>query len=415
MLVHRTIRHRLHPQTRAKHHKLVGMAGACRCVWNHFVGKLRDEYICYGRSNYRAFTLYKQFTLLRRYSKDWLQDYSAHIVRASIKPIELAYKEFFKDRSRGLPKFKKKGNANDSFPLVKGSFKLKGNHLFIAKVGEVLILGNNPYPDTQAVSGTVKRECGDWYAYLVYEVEVESKPRALKVVGVDRNCGQVALSDGTIYNLTNPRQELLEARKRRYQRKMERQRKMAKKQGIGISKRYMQTKAQHQRTCAKISHYTNNKLHHISKEIAGKYSLVYLENLNVKGMTASAKGTAETPGKNVKAKSGLNKSILKTNWHKLEQYLNYKTNIVKVPAAFTSQRCNKCGHIDKDNRKTQAKFKCLACGYRDNADVNAALNILASGNGAIGRGGGEVTRPGKRQISAVSKADRQLRRVEFVN
>ena len=226
---------------------------------------------------------------------------------------------------------------------------------------------------------------------------VKSNPRALKEVGVDRNCGQIALSDGTICRLKNPRLVQLEARKRRYQRMMARRDCGCSKTKRKPSNRYMKAKWLHQKTSRKIHQIRDNWLHHVSKEIADRYSVVYVENLNIKSMTVSAKGTIDNPGKNIKQKAGLNKSILKTNWYKLEQYLNYKTNVIKVPAAFTSQRCNKCGHLDKDNRKTQADFKCLACGHRDNADVNAALNILALGNRATGRGDGGGTRSVKRQ------------------
>ena len=397
MIQHRTIRYRLHPQTKAKARKLAGMAGACRFVWNHFVGKLKAEYVCYGKSNYQFFALGKQFTLLRQYTYPWLQEYSANIVKTSLKPIETNYKKFFKFKDVGLPRFKARRKANDSFPLSKGLFKINGNHLHIQRIGEVLILGNNPYPEGKPISGRVKKECGDWYAYIVYEVVISAKPWALKKVGIDRNCGQVALSDGTICRLKNPKLVQLEARKRRYQRMMARRDCGCSKTKRKPSNRYMKAKWLHQKTSRKLHQIRDNWLHHVSKEIADRYSLVYVENLNVKGMTASAKGTAEKPGKNVKQKSALNKSILKTKWSKLEQMLEYKTNIIKVPAAYTSQRCNKCGHLDKDNRKTQADFKCLACGHRDNADVNAALNILALGNRATGRGDGGVTRSVKRQ------------------
>ena len=97
-------------------------------------------------------------------------------------------------------------------------------------------------------------------------------------------------------------------------------------------------------------------------------------------MTKSAKGTIENPGKHVKQKSGLNKAILESCWSILEQCLSYKTELIKVPASYTSQRCHKCGHIDQDNRKTQSKFKCISCGHIANADVNAALNIEVIGN-----------------------------------
>ena len=404
MITHRTIRYRLHPQTRAKHRKLAGTAGACRKVWNHAVGKLNGDYRVYGtvssstgRRNYTFFTLGKLFTKLRKYTYPWLQEYSANIVKLSLKPIENSYKEFYKGKGAGLPKFKKYAKANDSFPLAKGLFKINGKHLHIQKIGEVLILGKNPHPEGKPVSGTVKRECGDWCAYIDYEIDVESKPRVLKEVGIDRNCGPVTLDDGTVYCLKNPKEEMLEARERRYQRMMDRRDCGCSKTKRKPSNRYMKAKWLHQKTCAKLRHYSDNQLHHISKEIAANYSMVYLENLNIKGMTKSAKGTIEKPGKNVKQKSGLNKSIRKTRWFKLEQMLSYKTNVIKVPAKYTSQRCSKCGHIEKENRKTQAGFKCKACGHWDNADTNAALNILASGNGASGRGGGDISRPVKRQ------------------
>ncbi len=89
---------------------------------------------------------------------------------------------------------------------------------------------------------------------------------------------------------------------------------------------------------------------------------------------------------------------LRDDYAKLDQCLGYKSNVVKVPAAYTSQKCRACGHTAKQNRKTQSDFHCVKCGHRANADINAALNILASGNGAAGRGGGGITRPVKRQI-----------------
>ena len=110
-------------------------------------------------------------------------------------------------------------------------------------------------------------------------------------------------------------------------------------------------------------------------------------------MTKSSKGTLEKPGKNVKQKSGLNRSILSSGWYDLEQKLGYKSEVVLAPAQYTSQRCSKCGNINKENRKTQAQFKCLSCGYSGNSDVNAALNIAALGRRAIRQGGRSGYRP----------------------
>ena len=92
------------------------------------------------------------------------------------------------------------------------------------------------------------------------------------------------------------------------------------------------------------------------------------------------------PGKNVKAKSGLNRAILKTGWEQLDRMLSYKfLEVIKVPAVYTSQMYRECGVIDASNRKTQSEFMCISCGHADHADLNAAANILASGIGATAR------------------------------
>ena len=402
MKVHRTIRYRVHPRTQEKARKLVGTAGACRHVWNHFVGKLRDEYKAYGRSGYRFYTLGKQFTLFRKYCEPWLQEYSANIVKSSLKPIETNYRQFFKGEG-GLPRFKAKYVHEESFPLSKGLFSVRGHHLHIQKIGELLLLGHNPCPDGKPVSGTVKKECGKWYAYIVYEVEWKETLKPVKEVGIDRNVGQITCSDGVVYRLPNIGR--LEARRRHYQKMMARRRGGSRKHKRKPSNRYLRAKQMHAVTSKKIRQVRHNWCHQVSREIASKYSLVHLEKLNIKGMTKSAKGTVEKPGKNVRAKSGLNRVILASCWGKLHQCLDYKTNTNYIHPAYTSITCNKCGHVDKNSRRSQSVFVCTACGHRDNADRNSALNILASGNGATGRGGGEVTRPGKRQIGTAILAD----------
>lgn len=96
-------------------------------------------------------------------------------------------------------------------------------------------------------------------------------------------------------------------------------------------------------------------------------------------MTASAKGTVAKPGKNVKQKAGLNRFILSTGWGQFEDYLGERGVVRKVNPAYTSQTCSQCGYVDAGNRGSQSMFRCLMCEYLINADVNAALNIWASG------------------------------------
>ena len=402
---HRTIRYRVHPRTKSKSDKLFGQAGACRFVWNHFVGKLRDEYVYYGECNPYFKRIDKKrgkpptgrvFKWLRD-SKPWMKDYSSNITRGVLPQIETTYKRFYKGKG-GLPRFKGKYDNEPFIPLPTGTFKLKGDWLHVQKIGQLKLVGSNPYPDGKPVSGTLKHEAGRWYAYIVYKVEQPetSLPHEIRAVGIDRNCGQLATSDGMIYARRS--MMLYEARRRRYQRMMSRRDKGDRKEKRDPSRRYMQARCKHQRAHKKLLHARLDWCHKVSREIANKYDVAYLEDLKIKDMTASAKGTAEAPGKDVKAKSGLNKSILDTGWGIFERCLSYKMSVEKVPARYTSQRCNACGHTEKGNRKSQSEFECRSCGHRDNADVNAALNILASGNGATGRGAGDVGRAMKRQI-----------------
>ena len=383
------------------------------------VGKLRDDYDYYGECNFHYMStkaiptqgLGRTFTILRRYSYPWLQDYSAYIVKSSLQPIERTYKAFFKDLGTGgklnrkPPRFHGKWTITPSFPINYMSAKVSGDSLYVQKVGWMKLDGNNPYLDGEFKSGRIRYECGNWYAYLVYEVEAQaSLPHSIRAVGIDRNIADdrlAALSDGTKHG--GPDLERKVARRKRYQRKMARQ--------VKGSNRRKVTKVRLQKAFQEERFARLNWAHHVSKGIASEYDVAYVEKLNIRGMTRSAKGTREKPGKHVKSKSGLNRQILTSAWGTLELCLDYKLEVRKVNPAYTSQTCHQCGHVDKDSRK-QTDFKCTACGHADDADVNAALNIMAFGNGAAGRGGGDTggapchSRPRKRQ--EIGRRSREL-------
>ena len=128
----------------------------------------------------------------------------------------------------------------------------------------------------------------------------------------------------------------------------------------------------------------------LSTQIVNNHDIVIVEDLKITNMTKSAKGTVEAPGKNVKQKSGLNRAILSECWAYFFKCLEYKLEnkggvFKKVSPKHTSQKCSCCGHISKDNRKTQANFKCVKCGYENNADENASVNIAQAGHAWIAR------------------------------
>ena len=136
----------------------------------------------------------------------------------------------------------------------------------------------------------------------------------------------------------------------------------------------------------------------MSTDIARRFDVIRVEDLQVKNMTRSAAGTRENPGRNVRAKAGLNRGILGSGWGLLVRRLQDKApgRVEKVKPHYTSQRCSACGQVDRGSRESQAVFRCTACGFAGNADVNAAINI-AAGHAVTARGGDGVTRPVNRE------------------
>jgi putative transposase len=135
-----------------------------------------------------------------------------------------------------------------------------------------------------------------------------------------------------------------------------------------------------------------------STGIARRFDVIRVEDLKIGNMTRSAKGTRGNPGRNVRAKAGLNRGILGSGWGLLVRRLADKApgRVEKVRPAFTSQRCSACGQVDARSRESQPRFVCTACGFAGNADVNAARNI-AAGHAVTARGGDGAARPVNRE------------------
>ena len=179
-----------------------------------------------------------------------------------------------------------------------------------------------------------------------------------------------------------------------------------------------QRSARHQRTLnavaglrAREARIRKDFLHKLTTDLAKSHGLVVIEDLRVCNMTRSARGTIVVPGSNVAQKRGLNRAILAQGWGELAAMLDYKLaerggGLVKVPAAYTSQTCAECGVVDSRSRQTQAKFGCVACGHTDNADVNAARNILAAGLAVTARGAisEEATAVNREPLAGLSHA-----------
>ncbi len=386
---YRGIEYRLCPGTRSKAKKLAGLAGACRFVWNEILAECNEEYQDEIKENpqYSYFSLGKRFTKLRG-TVDWLSEYSFAIVRYALKYQADAWQRYFKGTAN-RPDFHRKHKQTDSFTATKDLFKIVNDSVYIQKIGWMKFRrnGGNPYPDGEPIEITVRKEGRYWKMSVIYRIPTPEKTENGVVVGVDLNTYNVAWtsSEGNQGMFPIEKPDIKEIRIKRYQRKLARQKKGSKRRVI-TKDRIAKWKRDQKNT-------RKNQDHHNSKALARKAETLVREDLQVKSMSKSAKGTMDKPGKNVKAKSGLNRVILNSSWGRFNRYFDYKfSKVITVNPKHTSQTCNQCGHVTKDNRTTRSRFKCMACGHADHADLNASANILASGIGATGRGRGVAAR-----------------------
>jgi putative transposase len=152
------------------------------------------------------------------------------------------------------------------------------------------------------------------------------------------------------------------------------------------------------RLCARERDQRKDWAEKTSTDLALRFDVIRVEDLQIGNMIRSAKGTPDSPGRNVRQKAGLNRGILRSGWGLLARRLEQKApgRVERINPAFTSQRCSACGHVDAESRESQAQFACTACGYACHADVNAARNI-AAGHAVTARGGFRAAGPANRE------------------
>ncbi|KVD21897.1 cytosine methyltransferase [Burkholderia ubonensis] len=353
-------------------------AGSCRFVYNKALALQKENYDAGGKFiGYVAMA--KHLTAWRNGPQTpWLKDSPVHTLQHALKDMERAYKNFFAKRA-AFPKFKKKGQR-DSFryPDPK-QIKLDqaNSRIFLPKLGWLR------YRNSRDVLGavrnaTVSQSGGKWFVSIQTEREVEQPiPQGTSAIGIDVGIARFAtMSDGTYFAALNSFKRH-ETRLRRAQRAMSRKTK--------FSSNWKKAKARIQRIHARIGNARRDYLHKATTTISQNHAMVCIEDLQVRNMSKSAAGNTETPGKNVRAKSGLNKSILDQGWFEFRRQLDYKLAwnggwLIAVPPANTSRRCPVCGCVNAENRLTQAQFSCIECGFEENADVVGAINVLARGH-----------------------------------
>ncbi|GAB3625680.1 RNA-guided endonuclease TnpB family protein [Pandoraea terrae] len=355
-------------------------AGACRFVFNRALALQKERYERDEKKLGYA-GLCKRLTEWRNSADTaWLADAPAHPLQQTLKDLERAYSNFFAKRA-DFPRFKKKGRS-DSFryPDPK-QIKLDqaNSRLFLPKLGWLRLRQSRDVLGT-VKNVTVNQSCGVWSVSIQTERDVEQPVSQGGAVGIDMGIVRFAtLSDGTFYAPLNCFKRH-ETALRRAQRAMSRKTK--------FSNNWKKAKARVQRLHARIGHVRRDYLHKTSTAISQNHALVFVEDLQVRNLSRSAAGTTEVPGSDVRAKSGLNKSILDQGWFEFRRQLDYKLqwrggHLVAVPPQNTSRTCLCCGHVSAANRQTQARFACVVCGFEDNADLVGAINVLRAGHARL--------------------------------
>ncbi|MDM1345128.1 MULTISPECIES: RNA-guided endonuclease TnpB family protein [Acinetobacter] len=301
-----------------------------------------------------------------------------------------------------MPRFKKKSDGYDSIRIVQfGRYCwVKGNQVKLPND-----IGVVKFRKSQDILGeiknvTISKHVGKWYISFGVENTIDAPIHPSKsAIGIDLGVKKlITASSGQVFDPINSF-KANQVKIAKFQRKLRKKTKFSqnwKKLNLKINKLHHH-----------IANIRHDYLHKVTTTLSKKHAMIVVEDLKVANMSKSAQGSIEKKGKNVKAKSGLNKSILDQGWSMLVGMLGYKQQwrgglLVKIDPRYTSQTCSSCGHIAKENRLTQAKFECVSCGYVANADINASRNILAVGHtvlsveGRCGKG-----RPAKQKASEI--------------
>jgi len=347
--------------------------GGARYVYNRALALRKFAYSKFGKK-VGKFALINHITKLKKREKtSWLKEIDSQAIQQSIANMDKAYKHFFK--GGGYPKFKSRHHSRQSYQYPQ-RVKIEGNKVFLPKVGWVKCKGLRKEFVGKLKTVTVSYEAYQYHASILVDIEEQEVTinHNSKVVGIDVGVSLVvADSNGRKVKPLDLMRELKKLR--------------TKAQQLSRKKKGSNNRAKAKAKIAKhnlhIANMRKDFLHKLSKQYSENQTVV-VEDLKIKNMISKTKGTVEKPSKNASAKRGLNRVITQQSWGLFFELLEYKLEerggqLIKVDPRYTSQACNECGHISKENRKSQDKFVCIACGHSANADVNASKNILDRG------------------------------------
>jgi transposase len=384
-------RYRLAP-TPEQEAVLVRHCAHARYVWN-----LAVEQHTWWRSGRKSAPGYleqcQQLTAARS-EHAWLRDGSQMVQQQALRDFAQGRAGFFAGTHR-RPRWRKAGRG-EGFRIVAvkpGSVRRLNRNwgqFRVPKAGWIRFRWSRQVPDGVKSFRVTRDRAGRWHVAFATVPKPVPAPETGNTVGIDRGVAvSAALSTGELLHvpgLTDREQKRLQFLQRKLAGTKYGSNRRAK---VRLALALLEARKADRRKdwCEKVS-----------TDIARRFDVIRVEDLKIRNMTRSARGTIDTPGRAVAAKAGLNRGILQSGWGMLVRRLEDKApgRVERVRPAFTSQRCSACGHVAAESRESQALFRCIACNYACNADVNAAKNI-AAGHAVTARGGLGGTRPVNRE------------------
>jgi putative transposase len=355
-----------------------------RAVWNvaleQFNGSRRVDIKTWDRQLAEA-----------RGAIDWLGEGSSSVQQGALRDLRQALRNWWGNPAHfRRPTWRSARRGHMGFvvrDLAVTRLNRKWGEIVIPKAGRVRFRWSRVVPEGAKSARVTRDRSGRWFMSIVAPQPQFRREPFGAAVGLDVGVTHtVTSSDGVFYDMPALLSVGEAQRLRRLQRRLARQQKG--------SNRRARTKNAIARVKARQADRRKDWVEQTSTSLVRGYDHISLEDLQVRNMLRSAKGTVEAPGLNVAQKRGLNRTISDAAWGMLRTRIKQKAAaatspvlVVAVNPAHTSQRCAACGHTAPENRESQAVFECRSCGHGANADVNAACNINAAGLAVTARGG----------------------------
>ncbi len=352
------------------------ISGACRFVFNKALALQKENHEA-EHPFISYVSMAKQLTQWRNSQETpWLKEAPCHPLQHALKDLDKAFKNLFAKRA-DFPRFKRKGtHIGFRFPdPTQIKLDQANSRIFLPKLGWIR------YRKSREVLGelrnvTVTKSGKKWFISIQTERTVIPNRTATTAIGIDVGITRFAtFSDGSYVAPLNSFKKH-QLRLRRYQRRLSKK--------VKFSSNWKKEKVKVQKVHIDIANARKDFLHKITTTISKNHALVCVEDLQVKRMSKTAAGTIEQPGKGVRQKSCLNRSILDQSWAMFRSQLEYKLQLnggmlLAVAPHNTSRSCPACHHVSEYNRKTQSKFECVHCRYKNHADAVGAINVVERG------------------------------------